>query len=206
MYFYRRTARAVNGVARFTDLAINVAQPSYRLLYSAPRLGAAQGASFAVTVGPPAQLRLAGPASPALLAAAGGTAFRAQPIVAVVDAGGNALAGYTPDPPEYVTASLGAVLSSLEPALPSAALAGRAKVRVVRGFAAFTDLAIDRAGEIAVRPPGPGNRNRAIPPRGAEFRPPREGWATVVWLGVTTPDSRSKTLSLHAGLANPGPL
>ena len=135
------TATAVNGIVTFQGLSINIAQPSYRLLYSGGALEPTSGRPFVVQIGSAERLVLERPASKDLRVSRGGAAFDVQPTVAVVDRGGNVLSLVSPGP----TPSVIAAIDSAAPA--ETALVGRAVVLVYRGRAVFTDLGVDRAGE-----------------------------------------------------------
>jgi trimeric autotransporter adhesin len=87
------TASAVAGVATFTGLALNALAGSYTLTFT-DATDSATGVStaIAVTVGAAAKLALA---SPVVAGAVTGVALAPQPVVNVVDSGGNIVTGNT---------------------------------------------------------------------------------------------------------------
>jgi trimeric autotransporter adhesin len=79
------TVNAVDGVASFAGLSIDKAASGYTLTASRNGLNPGTSAAFDITVGP--AVKLAFTTSPSH--STGGTAFPAQPKVAIQDAGGN---------------------------------------------------------------------------------------------------------------------
>ncbi len=125
------SVQADAGVARFADLSIDRAASGYRLLGLSEDLTAAQSHPFDVRVGSSAHLAfLVQPDS-----GSGGGPLVPQPAVVIRDLGGNQVASDLP-----VTIALGADPTGGE-------LSGSRVVAAADGLAAFTDLAIARAGE-----------------------------------------------------------
>ncbi len=129
------TATASAGVVTFAGLAIDLAGTGYTLDFSASGLTGATSATFNVTVGPPAALAIATQPGGASI----GVPFTTQPVIHVVDAGGNLV---TSDNTTQVTAGIstgtgatGAVLGGLNN--PATATGG---------VVTFTDLEINLAG------------------------------------------------------------
>jgi len=122
----------VDGVAVFSNLTIDKMGAGYTLTVSAEGLTSATSASFDVEVGSPTRVRFA--TQPA--GAFGGTPFVTQPVVDVMDAGGNIVAGGVVD----VVVAIG-----VNPA--NGHLAGTKALTTSTGRATFTDLKIDKAGQ-----------------------------------------------------------
>src|SRR5574341_758746 len=123
------TVTTTTGVASFADLSIDKVGDGYTLTVGATGLTGATSAPFAVSLGAPHHLTFT--TQPG--GATGGAPFATQPVVEVLDAGGNRAAGYA------ITIALGANPGG-------AALAGTRTVTSVDGLASFTDLSIDKAG------------------------------------------------------------
>jgi len=128
------TASTVNGKAKFTDLMIDLSQTSFVLAYESDGLFTAIGDPFDVGVGPGLALALVQSPSGFF----GGAAFGIQPIVGVVDSGGNVVTEYTPPLGTYVTANLTSFGRE-------SALRGTEMVSIQGGLAVFTDLGITAA-------------------------------------------------------------
>jgi hypothetical protein len=122
------TATAVNGVATFTNLALNALAGPYTLTFTDPTDSAASAASNTVTVSVGAAAKLAF-ATPVAAGAIDTVALTPQPVVDVVDSGGNIV---TSDNSSTVTASFTNTGTSLVNATKS----------VTAGVAAFSGLAI----------------------------------------------------------------
>ncbi|MBM3907484.1 MAG: hypothetical protein FJ363_05290 [Gemmatimonadetes bacterium] len=121
------TVKAVAGVATFSDLKVNRPGTGYTLVFSSAPLTAATSSAFNVVAGTADQLAFTGVPS---VAEAGVTVT--QPVtVAVQDAAGNAVTGFTGE----VTLALDANAS---PA--GAALTGTLTRNAVAGVATFNDL------------------------------------------------------------------
>jgi hypothetical protein len=121
-----------NGVATFSDLAIDLAGTGYTLTFTAAGLVSATSNPVDIAVGPAAALLVI--TQPA--GGVAGSALITQPVVAVVDAGGNTIAldNTTQVSVAIVAGTTGAVLS------------GNSTVTASAGLATFTDLAISLAG------------------------------------------------------------
>ena len=125
------TVSAVNGVATFSDLAIQKAGTGYTLTASAYPLASANSAAFAIAPAAPAKLIFAVPPS---------TTDTALPItpavqVAIQDAFANT-----------VTSATNAVTLSLGVNPGGATLAGTLTVPPVNGIASFANLRLDQLG------------------------------------------------------------
>jgi hypothetical protein len=125
------SVNAVDGVAVFSNLAVDKVGSGYTLTASAAGLTSATSASFDVEAGPPNRIRFATQPAGAL----GGTPFATQPVVELVDAGGNLASGAAVD----VVMAIG-----VNPA--NGHLSGTKAVTTSTGMATFTDLSIDKAG------------------------------------------------------------
>ncbi len=122
------TVAAVDGVATFTGLSIDRAGTGYVLSFEAQGLEPANTDGFNVNVGPAAKLGIITPPD----GATGGTPFSTQPILVVLDAGGNVV----DDDSGNVSVTLGAGPGTLS---------GTTTVAAVNGVATFTNLQIDIA-------------------------------------------------------------
>jgi hypothetical protein len=127
------TVTAVNGVATFSGLNINLAGTAYRLTATSAGLTSADSATFNITAGPATQLIFN--TSPGNTPA--GVAFGSQPVVHALDANGNLATTYA-----------GAVTISIKPGTGTAGavLGGVLTVNAVGGVATFSGLNIDRIG------------------------------------------------------------
>jgi hypothetical protein len=123
---------AVKGVATFTGLYLNKAGSSYILVASAIGLSTASSSRFDVSPGP--AVKLAFTTQPAVAVA--GSAFKEQPVVAIIDIYGN---------PVNSTASVSLVITP-DTGTSGAVLSGTATVNATNGEVYFSDLAIDKAG------------------------------------------------------------
>lgn len=124
----------VNGVAAFTDLAIDLVGTGYQLSFTAaPALTPANSAAFDVST-PATQLVVF--TQPSL--ADPGVVFGQQPVIHLTDALGNIATG---DSSTQVTAT---ILSGTGTA--GAMLFGTVTVTAINGVATFTNLGIDLAG------------------------------------------------------------
>ena len=122
------TATAVNGVATFTNLALNALVGPYTLTFTDPTDSATSAASNTVTVTVGAATKLAF-ATPVPAGAIDTVALTPQPVVDVVDSGGNIV---TSDNSSTVTATFTTSGTSL----------ANATKTVTAGVAAFSGLAI----------------------------------------------------------------
>jgi prepilin-type N-terminal cleavage/methylation domain-containing protein len=125
------TINAVNGVATFTNLSINLVGTGYSLRATSSGLAIATSNAFDVV--PNTGYQLAFTTQPS--GATGGTAFTVQPVVTVQDSSGNTVT----DSHVSITMAIGN-----NPA--SGTLSGTATVAAVNGIATFTGLRIDKAG------------------------------------------------------------
>jgi len=131
------------GLASFTGCAVDRVGAGYTITASRTGFAPVVSSLFSVTTGPAAAVSLmTGPGG-----GTGGTAWATQPVVAVVDAGGNPVAsGAT------ITLGLGA-----NPTGGVLACGGGDTIAAVGGTAAFAGCAIDRAGAgYALRATSPG--------------------------------------------------
>ncbi|MEX2473152.1 MAG: Ig-like domain-containing protein, partial [Gemmatimonadota bacterium] len=125
---------AVDGVARFDDLAIDSAGPGYALTARATDLVSATSAEFAVVPGPTASITFT--AQPGDTPA--GAALSPAVEVTARDAVGNPATGFTGN----VTVGF-----ATDPSGGTATLEGTLTVAAVAGVATFDDLSVDVAGE-----------------------------------------------------------
>lgn len=128
------TAQAASsGVATFSNLSINLAGTGYSLTFTATSLTSAVSATFNVTVGSATQLAVQ--AQPG--GASGGQAFTTQPVVHVLDAGGN-----------LVTSSGLSISAAISTGTGTAGstLGGTTAQAASGGVASFSNLSIDLAG------------------------------------------------------------
>ena len=124
------TVITTTGLAAFGDLTIDKAGTGYTLVVSV-RGAAASSAGFDVMVGPAKRLRFLAQPGGGLSA----TPLAVQPVVEVVDAGGNRETNQSRD----VTLSFG-----INPT--AALLTGTVALASTSGLATFTDVAISRGG------------------------------------------------------------
>ena len=131
------TVRAVNGVARFTDITAKLAGEKYNLKAVSESLDSATSSYFEMLFGDPAKLEF----SIHPEGAVAGVPFEIQPKVVIMDAYGNVVTGARTS---NITVSItpgsgtaGAVLSGKNPILTDGAFGGLAE---------FEDLSIDLAG------------------------------------------------------------
>ncbi|MBI2917725.1 MAG: hypothetical protein HYY01_06990 [Chloroflexi bacterium] len=127
------TVSAVNGVATFSGLSIDLAQGpgTKRLTASSTGLAAGLSATFGVA-GPATQLAFTtSPSSPTI----GGATFATQPVVAVQDTFGNTVAN-----------SAASVTVAINTNPGTGTLSGTATVAAVNGVATFSGLSINKAG------------------------------------------------------------
>ncbi len=126
------TVAAVNGVAVFSGLSIDKAGTGYTLTAASAGLTGATTSAFNVTVG--AAVKLAYTTAPG--GGTGGTAWAAQPVVAVQDAGGNTVTGSSASVALTIGTNPGggALTCTSNP------------VTAVAGVAAFASCRIDLAG------------------------------------------------------------
>jgi len=128
---------AVNGVATFSNLSINLAGNGYTLTASAAGLAGATSAAFNITAPPPPQAtQLVFTVQPSKTPP-GATITPAVEVTAVDDLG-NRVTSFT----GYVTIAKGHDGSLLGNAI----LSGTTMVRAVNGVARFDDLSIDQLG------------------------------------------------------------
>jgi signal peptidase I len=121
---------AVAGMATFAGCSIDKAG-TYTLTAASSGLTSAISASLTISTG--AAVKVAFTTSPS--GSTGGTAFGTQPVVTVLDAGGNTVTGSSAPVTLNITTAAGAtLLCSVNP------------VPAVSGVASFTGCAIDKAG------------------------------------------------------------
>ncbi|MEI7556785.1 choice-of-anchor Q domain-containing protein [Candidatus Chlorohelix sp.] len=126
-----KTVKAVNGVATFTDLSVNLAGTGYTLTTSSELIGGGVSSStFNVAAG---ATKLAFTVQP--ITALAGAAFAQNPIVTVQDANGNTATFFS-----------GSVTLTLSGGASGAVLGGTKTVKAVNGVATFTDLSVNLAG------------------------------------------------------------
>jgi hypothetical protein len=125
------TVAAVNGVATFSGLSIDLIGSAYQLTASSGALPAVDSAAFNIAAGTPTQLVFA----PSPSNSTGGVAFATQPVVEVRDAGGYLVANYVGDLTLTIANNPG-----------GGTLAGTATVQVSGGKASFSGLSIDKPG------------------------------------------------------------
>jgi hypothetical protein len=147
-----RTVAAVAGLAWADGCAIDRAGTGYRLVATSAGLGPITSASFDVVAGPSAALRFA--TQPG--AGTAGVAFPSQPVVAIVDAGGNAVPGATDAVTIGLVAGPGGTLDCT---------AGQTQI-AVGGAASFSGCVLDVSGSgYVLQAVAPG----LIPATGAAF-------------------------------------
>ena len=130
------TVRVINGLARFTDIAGQLARPNYTLIASSDSLSSATSASFTILPGAPAKLEFTVQPSGGVM----GKIFETQPKVAIEDAYGNVARSSRASITVSITpgtGSTGAVLSGTNTLIAD---------DVFGGVAEFADLSIDLAG------------------------------------------------------------
>jgi len=125
---------AVNGVATFSGLSINLAGSDYTLTASSGTLTPATSSAFYVVAG--AAVTLAFTTQPGS-SNTGGTAFAPQPVVTIQDWYGNTVT---------TSAALVTVTITSGTGTSGAALSGTTTVPVVNGVATFSGLSINLAG------------------------------------------------------------
>ncbi len=132
------TATATSGVATFKDCRINLAGKGYRLQATVAGTPTAidTTAAFDVSVGPAHHLDFRTPPG----GGTGGTAWAQQPVVAVVDAGGNLVADSDADVDLALVGPTG-------PALTCAA----DPLQVTSGLALFAGCAVDKTGTYTLK-------------------------------------------------------
>ena len=128
------TVNAVNGVATFSGLSVNLVGSGYTLGATSGALTPATSSAFTVTAGAAAKLAFTTQPSSSNTA---GASFDTQPVVTIQDAGGNT-----------VTTSTAAVTLAITPGTGAsgAALSGNTTVNVVNGVATFSGLSVNLAG------------------------------------------------------------
>ena len=124
------TVNAVNGVATFSNLSLNVSSMGYMLAASSAGLTGATSGAFSVTAGLPGMLAFT--VQPSTTAA--GSSITPAVTVAVEDAGGN-----------VVTMSNVAITLQLASNPGTTTLGGTTTVNAVNGIATFSNLSINTA-------------------------------------------------------------
>ncbi|MDQ2998711.1 MAG: hypothetical protein M3R61_16900, partial [Chloroflexota bacterium] len=125
------TIAAVNGVATFSGLSIDLIGSAYQLVASAGALPIVESAGFNIAAGTPTQLVF----NPSPSDSTGGVVFPTQPVVEVRDANGYLVTNYSGDVALTIAANPG-----------SGTLAGTTIVPVSNGVASFSGLSIDKLG------------------------------------------------------------
>lgn len=127
------TIKAVNGIAKYTDISIQQTWTSYTLMATSDALESATSIAFGITPGQPAKLEVTVQPEGAVA----GLPFETQPKVAVEDINGN-----------VVTSSNFPITISLTPGTGAtgAKLSGTTTIDGGDGLAVFEDLAINLAG------------------------------------------------------------
>jgi autotransporter-associated beta strand protein len=125
------TVNAVNGVATFTNVSINVAATGYKLQATGSGLTATTSNAFNITLG--SASKLAFTTSPS--SSRHGVAFATQPVVTVQDDGGNT-----------VTSNSSSITIAIGNNAGGGTLSGTLTVSAVNGVATFTGLSIDKSG------------------------------------------------------------
>ena len=125
------TVAAVNGVATFSGLSIDLIGASYQLKASDGALPVIESAAFNITAGVPTKLMF----NPSPSNSTGGVAFPTQPVVEVRDANGYLVTNYS-----------GNVTLTINSNPSSGALAGTLVVPVSNGVATFSGVSIDKLG------------------------------------------------------------
>jgi len=120
---------AVNGIATFTNLSIDLAGTGYTLSAAATGLAGAMSAAFDIGAGTPQTLQFTTPPS----AATAGSAIAPAIVVRARDALGNTATGFTGS----VTLGFGANPGG-------ATLSGTTSVNAVAGVATFTNVSLDK--------------------------------------------------------------
>lgn len=127
------SVNAVNGVATFTGLAIDLAGTGYTLTFTSGALTPAVSNTFNVAVGAATQLVITTQPGNGT----GGSALSPQPVVAIRDAGGNTVTSSAATVDAAITTGTGTT---------GAAIVAGGSVNATGGVATFTALAIDLAG------------------------------------------------------------
>lgn len=126
------TVNAVNGVATFAGLSINLAGNGYVLTATSGTLASADTTPFTVAQTPTKLVYSAQPAG-----ASAGLAFGTQPVVQVLDAENNLVTAFTGTVSIAIKAGTGRA---------GAVLGGTASINAIGGTASFAGLSIDLAG------------------------------------------------------------
>jgi hypothetical protein len=128
------TLAAVNGVATFTNLSVDVVANGYTLASTSAGLTSATSTPFNILLGPATHLEMV--VEP-ITTTAGATI--GQPSVSVVaqDAGGNPVTAFSGNVTVAITAGTGT---------SGATLSGTTTLATVNGQATFTNLSIDKVG------------------------------------------------------------
>ena len=125
------TRSAVNGLATFSGLNIDMTGTGYTLTAASTGLTAAASTAFNITAGTAAKLLFTTQPSGGI----SGTAFATQPIITVKDASGNT-----------VTASSASITLSIGTNPGGGTLSGTKTINAVNGVATFSGLNIDKTG------------------------------------------------------------
>ncbi|MDR3606704.1 MAG: Ig-like domain-containing protein [Oligoflexia bacterium] len=125
------TLSASSGAASFSGLSINTAGTGYTLTATSSGLTSATSSAFNITVGSAAKLAFT--TQPG--GGSGGTAWVAQPVVTVEDAGGNTITG-----------SSASIALAIGTNPSSGTLSGTATLLASSGVASFSGLSINTAG------------------------------------------------------------
>jgi hypothetical protein len=128
------TLAAVNGVATFTNLSVDVVANGYTIVATSTGLTSATSAPFNILLGPATHLEMV--VDP-LTTTAGATLGQPSTSVVAQDAGGNAVTAFTGNVTVAITAGTGT---------SGATLSGTTTLATVNGQATFTNLSIDKVG------------------------------------------------------------
>jgi hypothetical protein len=128
------TLAAVNGVATFTNLSVDVVANGYTIVATSAGLTSATSAPFNILLGPATHLEML--VDP-ITTTAGATLGQPSVLVEAQDAGGNLVASFSGNVTVAITAGTGT---------SGATLSGTTTLATVNGQATFTNLSIDKVG------------------------------------------------------------
>jgi hypothetical protein len=128
------TLAAVNGVANFTNLSVDVVANGYTLAATSAGLTGATSAPFNILLGPATHLEMV--VDP-ITTTAGATLGQPSTSVEAQDAGGNLVATFTGNVSVAITPGTGT---------SGATLSGTTTVALVNGVGTFSNLSIDKVG------------------------------------------------------------
>jgi hypothetical protein len=128
------TLAAVNGVATFTNLSVDVVANGYTIVATSAGLTSATSAPFNILLGPATHLEMV--VDP-ITTTAGATLGQPSTSVVAQDAGGNPVTAFSGNVTVAITAGTGT---------SGATLSGTTTLATVNGQATFTNLSIDKVG------------------------------------------------------------